>query len=89
MSNTKNKPIRTLRDGQIKAVIWKNQSEDGGAFYSVEFVRSYRDSQDNWHDTSSFSNGQLLKVAHLATKAYDAIAALKAKDAKAEDQAHD
>jgi hypothetical protein len=75
---TKTKPIRTLRDGAIKAAIWKNPS-DNGHFYSVHFSRTYKDGEQ-LRDADSFSGTDLLKLAHLAGKAYDAIAKLRADD---------
>jgi hypothetical protein len=78
MTDSTTKPARTLRDHSIKAVIWKNQN-DKGAWYSVEFIRSYKDG-DDWKESRSFSNGQLLQLSHLAAKAYDAVAKLEAAD---------
>lgn len=81
------KPLATIRDGALKAAIWKNLGEKGN-FYSVTFTRSYRDDQGNWHDTDSFSGTDLLIVGRLAVRAYDAIAELRAADRAArEDQA--
>lgn len=77
MTNQPEKPIRTLRDGLLKAVIWKNTNEKR-TFYSVQFIRSYRDEQTNeWRDSQSFSNGEILKLARLAGQAYDTIASLR------------
>jgi hypothetical protein len=73
--NTKNRPVETLRDGAIKAAIWKNESENG-AFFNVTFARTYRDAEGNPHDTDSFSGSQLLRLARLADKAYDRTAKL-------------
>ena len=72
-----NKPIETLRDGAIKATIWKNTS-DKGDFYSVDIVRGYKDQQDNWKDTHSFSGAELLRVANLAQQAYNRIQEVRA-----------
>lgn len=76
-----NKPAKTLRDGAIKAVIWRNTTENG-AFFSVQIVRSFKDG-DAWKETHAFSHGDVLRAAHLLTQAYDAIGALRAKDASA------
>ena len=73
---TTNKPIDTLRDGPLKATIWDNSNEKG-PFFSVEFTRTYKDSEGNFHDSRSFSGTQLLRLAHLATKAYDRTAELR------------
>ena len=77
MSNeTKNKPSITLRDGAIKATIWKNTGENG-VFFSVTFSRTFTNGDGNPQDTDGFTGTQLLKLSRIATKAYDCIARLK------------
>ena len=66
------KPIQKLKDGLITATIWANQNDDGKTRYSVNITRSYL-KDETWQETTSFSNGELLRVARLANKAYDAI----------------
>lgn len=72
MSNTatdnKRKPAFTLRDGTLKATIWKNESEKG-PWFSVDFTRGYRKG-DQWQDTTSMRGDDLLKLAFLAQEAY-------------------
>ncbi|TWT95416.1 hypothetical protein Pla108_35640 [Botrimarina colliarenosi] len=75
-----NKPLATVRDGAIKATIWTNPTDKGGVRYSVEISRSYTDADGKWHDTHYFGRNELLRVAHLAGKAYDAIAIAAAGD---------
>ena len=80
MTNTNsNKPADTLYDGKIRATIWKNERESGTR-YSVQLSRSYQDEAGNWHETDSFSATELLRVAHLATRAYDRLAELRKAD---------
>ena len=78
MTNETNKPAETLRDGALKCVIWANPSENG-VRHSVELVRSYRDDQGNWHDTSYLANGEMLRGARLLTLAYDRVLELRAQ----------
>lgn len=78
MTTTNQKPAAKLRDGNITATIWKNQSEKG-AFYSVEVERSYRDTEETYKSSKSFSGTDLLKVSRLAAKAYDHIEELGAE----------
>lgn len=66
-------PIHTIRDGSLKAAIWKNESAEKGPFYSVTFTRTYTDEAGAFHDADSFSGTALLKLSRLATIAYDAI----------------
>ncbi len=81
-----NKPTATLRDGRIKATIWKQDSEKGG-FFRVNFTRGYKDDAGNWHDSDSFSGAELLRIAYLATKAYEATADLRSQQDRAEAEA--
>lgn len=77
---TDNKPIDTLRDGAIKASIWKNTASDGTPFYSVTFDRTFTDSDGMTKSSSSFSASGILKLSRLAEKAYDQIAVIRAQD---------
>lgn len=65
-----NKPINTIRDGALKATIWERTSEKG-PFFSVELSRSYRTEDGTWKDSSSFVGDELLRIARLASLAYD------------------
>lgn len=78
-----NKPIDTIRDGQLKAAIWKRNS-DKGAFYSVELSRSYKAEDGTWRDNASFVGDELLRIARLAGKAYDRTLDLRATDRRDE-----
>ena len=72
----KRKPAFTLRDGALKATVWKNESEKG-PWFSVDFSRGYR-TKDGWRDTSSMRGDDLLKLAFLAQEAYAKHVELKA-----------
>lgn len=75
---TTNKPINTIRDGSLKATIWKNRGEKGD-FYSVEFSRTYKQGEE-YKDSRSFSGAELLRISRLANIAYDEIAILRGND---------
>lgn len=77
MANT---PETTLRDGNLKATIWKNVGENGD-FFTVTLTRTYTDEAGNYHDSSSFSGSELLRIAHLARRAYDATSELRQREA--------
>lgn len=74
-----NKPIQTLRDGLLKATIWKNHSENGSR-YTVTFSRAYKAADGQYHDSDSYSGAELLRLSYLANHAYHAINEFKAKD---------
>lgn len=85
MSNSTNPPQATLRDGALKATIWKNPTEKGH-FYSVDFSRTYKQGEV-FKDSHSFSGTEPLQLARLAQKAYDLIADIRA--AEKSDQTED
>lgn len=78
MSDTNNKPLETLRRGSLKIAIWANPITGGGTRYSTDgVIRSYRDDQDQWHETRSLSAGELLQASRLMAQADDRIVELK------------
>ena len=77
MSRKSNKPLKTLRDGALKASIWKNEAESG-PFYSVTLSRSYKRKDGSFADSASFSGSDILKITQLASRAYTL--ALNARD---------
>ncbi len=66
MSNT---PKDTIRDGRIKATLWRNEGEKG-PYVSTDFSRSWQDAEGQWHDSKSFGLGDLLGLSELARTAY-------------------
>ncbi len=79
MTDSKNKPIDSIRDGGLTVSIWANESEHGTR-YSVELTRSYKDAEDQWQTTHSLSNGEVLRGSRLLTLAYDRILQLKSNN---------
>ena len=64
-----NRPVDTLRDGNLKASIWRNEGENG-ASYSTTFARVWRDDQGKWHDSQSYSGTDMLRLGELSRTAY-------------------
>lgn len=83
MTTAANKPIDTIRDGALKATIWANEGPKG-IFHSVEFSRTYKDESDQYQDSRSFSGSELLRIAHLATRAYERVQELRQSQGEAE-----
>ena len=77
-SNTK--PVDTIRDGNLKIAIWKNDTEHGVRYSTSGIVRSYKDKSDVWQETRDLSNGELLRAARLLNLAYDRTAELRSED---------
>ena len=74
MSN--NKPAFSIRDGAIKLTCWANQSEDK-TFHTIDVVRSYKDSNDEWKDTTQLSGSDILKASALMQEGYAKIRELR------------
>lgn len=82
-----NKPAAELRDGLIKATIWRNTSEKGDNFYSLQFTNAYRDRDGNYRDSKYYAPDEALRLAILAGDAYRKINALKFEDRQTKAQA--
>lgn len=78
-SQAPERPADTIRDGSLKASIWRNEGERG-AYYATEFARTYKDDEGNLRDSHSFIGGDLLKLSELARKAYDRTAELRREE---------
>lgn len=70
-------PAFKLTDGLIKATAWANTT-DKGTFYSIDLVRSYKDGNGEWKDTTSFSGGEVLRASNLLQQAHNKTLELKA-----------
>ena len=85
--NTNNKPVHTIRCGNIKAACWLDSTQ-AGYFYNTTITSSYRDkATDEWGDSSSFSDRDLLAVAHAAQEMYRWICERKASASTPNDEA--
>lgn len=79
MSNNK-KPLDTIRlPGGLKATIWLNTTENGKTFPSTEISRTYK-TESGFGSSYSYGQDELLKVARLATLAFDRISEIKASE---------
>jgi hypothetical protein len=65
-----NKPVHEIRDGAIQVSVWKNESEKG-PWYSVTCRRRYKDkAADEWKDSYSYGQDDLLTLAKLLDMAH-------------------
>ncbi len=76
-----NKPVHEIPDGLLKVTIWKNEGEYGPR-YSVTCRRRYKDGEE-WKDTHSYGEDDVLRVSNLFDLAYAWILQQKQADAKA------
>ena len=74
--SAQNQPIETLRDGRLKATLWENQGENG-SYHTVTLAKVYEGKDGQLQETSSFSAGELLRVAELARESHGLIRDLR------------
>ena len=72
-------PIYTVRIGNIKATVWENQSTTGKTFHTTSLTRSYRDEQEQWHESSAFYPDDLPKIELASRKSFEFIYARAAE----------
>ncbi|MEM9880133.1 MAG: hypothetical protein AAF862_12740 [Pseudomonadota bacterium] len=78
-SHDKQRPEISLRDGTVKADVWRNQGEKGD-YFNTTLTNHYRDKQGNWLPTNSYSKAELAKAHNLAGQAYNGILEIEASD---------
>jgi hypothetical protein len=76
------KPAHKIRFGVLQATIWRNISEKGNAWYSVNPSRSYKQGDETWRETDSLGGDDLLAMAELLRQAFVWIERQKQADAK-------
>ena len=78
-----NKPDLVLRDGSLKATVWRNEGENG-PYFSTKLAKTYSDQDGKPRDTQNFSQSELLRVAELSRDAYGAINDLKREQSRSQ-----
>ena len=68
-----NAPIATIRVGRIKATIWENTDEQDRTYHATTLTRSYRDKNNQWQETTSFSLEDMPRLRLSADKAFELI----------------
>jgi len=68
LPNLKTKPIHEVRLGQIKAAVWRNETEAGVRF-NATFSRLYKDG-DQWKSTESCGRDDLLLLGKVADQTH-------------------
>lgn len=72
MSKT-NRPIKTIKAGNVRAAIWANQGNDESrTFHTVTVTRSFKDG-DEWRESTSFGRDDLPKLELVTRKAFEFI----------------
>ncbi|MEM9494975.1 MAG: hypothetical protein AAGA09_03145 [Pseudomonadota bacterium] len=72
----KNKPVRTLWRGNVKANIWENKTQNG-AIFSANYARIYTDKHGKIREAYTFSGDENLRLEAVARQAGDLCQALQ------------
>ncbi len=68
-NTARNQPVHHIRYSRIDAAVWQHAG-DNGTWYNVTFSRSYKDANDEWKSSDSFSADDLLLLAKIANEAH-------------------
>ncbi len=63
------RPVHEIRFGRIKALIWKNESDQGIPRFNVTFSRLYKTGEE-WAESTSFGRDDLPLVMKAADDAH-------------------
>jgi hypothetical protein len=75
-------PVAKIRDGNLEISIWENETEKGTRYAADGVIRSYKVGEE-YKNTRSLSNGELLRAARLHELAYTKILELRAAKSQA------
>jgi hypothetical protein len=64
--------IHEIRQHNVRASVWKEATERGPK-YSITFSRAYRNNRGEWDESTSFSFGDLMNLAKVASDTHSAI----------------
>ena len=69
-------PIAKFRAGQVAAAVWANDVEVKGRTVTIlkaTVQRRYKDKDDNWQSSGSFSRNEIPLAIHCLQKAFEKI----------------
>ena len=73
MKNSNGKKPEVIKVGRgIRAKLWRNTNKNG-EWFNITITRLYKDSDEQFQESDSFSRDDLLQVAFVAQKAFDHI----------------
>jgi hypothetical protein len=70
------RPLRVIRDGSIASSIWERPGQDGPN-YSAKVVRNWKDEDGKFHESNSYSEYDLPRLAEVARNTRDVISGLR------------
>lgn len=77
-----NRPVDVIRDGNLKASIWRNEGENSVS-YATTIARTYKTENGAYRESNSFTGTELLRVSELARKAYERTGELRSEERSA------
>lgn len=78
---TNSLPVDRIRRGSLAAAIWANEADSGRTFYSASFQKTFRGTDDQWHNLQSYNLGDLPGLAVLIDETYRRVCELVSGDA--------
>ncbi|HEY2827892.1 MAG TPA: hypothetical protein VGJ04_09855 [Pirellulales bacterium] len=80
-NKTKAHPCHKIRVGTTTASIWSNEGGDNGrTFYNTTIIRSYKNDAEEYVETNSYLDSQLLELSQCALLANSWIVERQAED---------
>ncbi len=76
------RPLRVIRDGSIASSIWERPGQDGPN-YSAKVVRNWKDEDGKFHESNSYSEYDLPRLAEVARNTCDIISGLRHEQSQA------
>lgn len=76
-------PAHRIRVHGVTATIWRNES-DNGVWFNTTVVRSFKNDQDEYQDTNSYGEEQLLVLSKVADMAHSWIIEQQAQERAAQ-----
>ena len=70
MKTNSSKPVERIRRGSLAAAIWANEADSGRTFYSASFQKTFRGTDEKWHNLQSYNLGDLPALAVLIEETY-------------------
>jgi hypothetical protein len=87
--DSKAAPAHKVRVGSAVATVWPNESENGGGpWYNTTLVRVYKNDKDEYVESTSYAENQLLELIAAAQMAHQWIVERHAKDRAEERQSN-
>lgn len=65
----KKTPVKSFKSGLVEIAVWRNEKKGGGTFLNATISNQYKDEAGDYHETKSWSAGDLFSLIRCATDA--------------------